>query len=166
MGYSHYWKIHKEIPLQYFKKIQSADIAFAELSDTHLNISLSTHPSHLYLCIEGIDKEAKESFYLTPMAVQFDFCKTAMKPYDEVVVATLNYAGTFEFFEWWSDGNKQDHRKAINLLKGFYQGGEATYTCDTERFEDLIDFNSALIQKLEILQGKRIKRQYNKEKHK
>ena len=160
MGYSHYWKIHKEIPLQSFKKIQSAAIAFAELSDTHLNISLNTHPSHLYLCIEGIDKEAKESFYLTPMAVKFDFCKTAMKPYDEVVVAVLNYTGSFEFFEWWSDGNKQDHRKAINLcrainlLKGFYQDGKANYTCATERFEDSIDFNSALIKKIDNLQGK------------
>lgn len=154
MGYSHYWKIHKEIPLQSFKKIQSATIAFAELSDTHLDISLNTHPLHLYLSIEGIDKEAHESFYLTPQAVQFDFCKTAMKPYDEVVVATLNYAGTFEFFEWWSDGNKQDHRKGINLTKRFCQGREATYTCATEKFESLIDYNSALIKKIDNLQGK------------
>jgi len=124
MGYTHYWKIHKEIPIQSFKKIQSAAIAFAELSDTHLDISLNTHPLHLYLSIEGLDKEAYETFYLTPKAVSFDCCKTARKPYDEVVVATLNYAGKFSFFEWWSDGNKEDHHKAINLY-----GREAIYTC-------------------------------------
>jgi hypothetical protein len=131
MGYTHYWKIHKEIPLQLFKKIQTAAIAFAELSDTHLDISLNTHPLHLYLSIEGIDKEAHESFYLTPMAVKFDFCKTAMKPYDEVVVAVLNDAGRSEFFEWWSDGDKQDHYKGINLY-----GHEAIYTCSGREVRD------------------------------
>ena len=127
MGYSHYWKIHKEIPLQSFKKIQSAAIAFAELSDTHLAISLNTHPLHLSLSLNGV--VGHETFYLTPQAVEFDFCKTAMKPYDEVVVATLNYAGTFDFFEWWSDGYKEDHQKGINLTKRFCQGHEANYTC-------------------------------------
>ena len=122
MGYTHYWKIHKEIPLQSFKEIQSAAIAFAESSDTHLAISLNTHPLHLSLSLNGV--VGHETFYLTPKETNFDFCKTAMKPYDEVVVATLNYAGKFEFFEWWSDGDKQDHHKAINL-----HGREAIYTC-------------------------------------
>ncbi len=122
MGYTHFWKIHKEIPLESFKKIQSAAIAFAELSDTHLEISLNTHPLHLSLSLNGV--VGHETFYLTPKETNFDCCKTAMKPYDEVVVATLNYAGKFEVFEWWSDGDKQDHHKAINLY-----GREAIYTC-------------------------------------
>ena len=106
MGYTHYWKIHKEIPLQSFKEIQSAAIAFAESSDTHLAISLNTHPLHLSLSLNGV--VGHETFYLTPKETNFDFCKTAM----------------FEFFEWWSDGDKQDHHKAINL-----HGREAIYTC-------------------------------------
>jgi len=129
MGYTHYWKIHEEIPLQSFKKIQSAAIAFAELSDTYLTISVNTHPLHLKLVIEGMFSDSHETFYLTPNKNNFNFCKTAMKPYDEVVVATLNYAGTFDFFEWWSDGDKEDHQKGINLTKRFCQGREANYTC-------------------------------------
>ncbi len=45
------------------------------------------------------------------------FCKTAYKPYDEVVVAILLYLESLEILTWSSDGNASDHKRGKQLLE-------------------------------------------------
>ena len=69
--------------------------------------------------INGFNEDANETFFLTPGSVSFDCCKTGQKPYDEIVVAVLNYAG-HGLLTWWSDGSDFDliSGRVLNQLAG------------------------------------------------
>jgi hypothetical protein len=40
----------------------------------------------------GVGDDSHETFHLTKASQDFEFCKTAMKPYDDVVVAVMREA--------------------------------------------------------------------------
>jgi len=115
MGYTHYWQIKKEIDTKSFKMIQAKASEIAFISEASVTITTNTHPLHLMLVIEGIGSDSHETFYLTPKDNKFGFCKTNHKPYDEVVVAVLNYTGHLKTFSWWSDGDNFDLEKGVTL---------------------------------------------------
>ena len=108
MGYSHYWKIEHDINLQAFKELQTVAAKVAEASDAPVGLSINTHPLYPSITVEGMASDAHETFYLTPKAVKFEFCKTARKPYDEVVVGILDYAHRRGLLKFTSDGNPDD----------------------------------------------------------
>lgn len=127
MGYTHYWKITERLDKDWDKwtsflpdamqimshASQKLDIAladaFGETKGDNM-ISLSG------VSMNGYGEESYESFVLTNEVTKFDFCKTARKPYDPVVVAILILAT--EYFgndiEVTSDGDRSD------LLEGYY----------------------------------------------
>jgi hypothetical protein len=115
MGYSHYWKIEHDINLQAFKELQTVAAKVAEASDAPVGLSINTHPLYPSITVEGMASDAHETFYLTPKAVKFEFCKTARKPYDEVVVGILDYAHRRGLLEFTSDGNADDLRAGERL---------------------------------------------------
>lgn len=115
MGYTHYWKVKEDIDERFFRMIQAKAAEIASKSKAPVTISINTHPLHLKLVIEGMFSDSHETFYLTPKKNTFNFCKTAHKPYDEVVVGVLNYAGHLNQFNWWSDGDNADLTKGVEL---------------------------------------------------
>lgn len=108
MGYSHYWKIEKDMHMQEFKHLQTVAAKIVEASDASVDLSINTSPLYPSITVEGMASDAHETFYLTPKAVEFEFCKTARKPYDEVVVGILDYADALGLLEFTSDGNFDD----------------------------------------------------------
>ena len=115
MGYTHYWEVKEKIKTKAFKRIQEKASKIAFISEASVTITTNTHPLHLMLVIEGIGSDSHETFYLTPNKNKFQFCKTNQKPYDEIVVAVLNYAGHHHSFSWWSDGDNFDLEKGVTL---------------------------------------------------
>ena len=67
----------------------------------------------------GIGDDGHETFLLTPTASDFDFCKTACKPYDKYVVASLALAKYHfgEDIQVSSDGEAEDWEEGLALLK-------------------------------------------------
>ena len=133
MGYSHYWKIEHDINLQAFKKLQTVAAMVAEASDAHVELSINTHPLYPSITVEGMRtvsesmslmaSDAHETFHLTPHAVKFEFCKTARKPYDEVVVGILDFAHKRGLLEFTSDGNADDLAVGRRLVEEGPIGG-------------------------------------------
>lgn len=77
------------------------------------------------IAFNGIGDLGHETFYLPgPDAVidsshdpKWDFCKTARKPYDVVVVAVLEAARSLGLLRWNSDGGAEAHKQGIELYK-------------------------------------------------
>lgn len=66
--------------------------------------------------VEGVNDDAHESFIIGFAHESWTFCKTAEKPYDEVVVAMLVAAAEIKpDFSWSSDGEDRDHAKGKAL---------------------------------------------------
>ena len=137
MGYSHRWKIEEDMTVQEFKHLQGIAAKIVEASDAPVEFSTKTHPLHLCIVVEGMASDAHETFYLTPKAVEFDFCKTARKPYDEIVVGILDYADALGLLKFTSDGNPDDLAAGRKLAS-------AHYDQDREQYEaDLVEYNKA-----------------------
>lgn len=70
--------------------------------------------------LNGVDEGAHEDFMLHRVN-NHDFCKTARKPYDAVVVALLIAASAVTAadgdFSWSSDGDDDDHREGQSLYE-------------------------------------------------
>ena len=120
MGYSHYWKIEEDMTVQEFNHLQSIAAKIAEASNAPVELSINTHPLYPSITVEGMASDAHETFYLTPKAVKFDCCKTARKPYDEVVVGILDYADALGLLKFTSDGNPDDLAAGERLASVHY----------------------------------------------
>jgi len=121
MGYSHYWKIEKAMQMQEFKHLQTVAAKIVEASDAPVEFSTNTHPMYPSITVEGIASDAHETFYLSNHATKFEFCKTARKPYDEVVVGILDYADALGLLEFTSDGNFNDLAAGRKLASAHYE---------------------------------------------
>ena len=121
MGYSHYWKIEEDMTVQEFKHLQGIAAKIVEASNAPVEFSTNTHPLHLCIVVEGINEGAHETFLLSPKAVKFDFCKTARKPYDEIVVGILDYANALGLLKFTSDGNPDDLATGERLASVHYE---------------------------------------------
>lgn len=74
-----------------------------------------------------------ETFYLTPSKDEWNFCKTARKPYDLLVVACLIAAHDILGYEVSSDGELEDWAEGIQLyLETVY---DFTNTSEEEKIE-------------------------------
>lgn len=68
------------------------------------------------IAFNGIEDESHESFVLPASGLgDFEFCKTAQKPYDEVVVAALARLAEVEGIKVSSDGNAADWEDGVKL---------------------------------------------------
>ncbi len=114
MGYTHYWEIHSDLDTpdqnhhvawyDFIGEVHKLEDAFQQVEP----ICGETTIEAVY--VNGIAEDGHEDFVLTPKVIEFDFCKTARKPYDTLVTAILTLAKDY-FGDWISvrsDGNEYD----------------------------------------------------------
>jgi hypothetical protein len=98
MGYTQYWK-HTGFTDEQWKKllgftmktIQNTDISIVNGAGDSDTVAKLTER---VITFNGENDDAHETFHLTKSSQDFEFCKTARKPYDEVVVAVMREAMT------------------------------------------------------------------------
>jgi hypothetical protein len=103
MGYTHYWRREteesKNVPTITWErfKIGAESIINQALDDGYAIISNLEDPADIILddiiCFNGVEEESHETFVIERVELDsFNFCKTARKPYDDVVVSVLAHA--------------------------------------------------------------------------
>ena len=122
MGYTHYWKFNQEpTPEKFTEFVEGVRQITATADEAGIPIGEELYKSD-YVRFNGVGDGAHESFYIElPVGDErYDdgFCKTAQKPYDTAVTASLILAKKIfgEDIEIRSDGNWSD-----------WQGGQLLY---------------------------------------
>ena len=140
MGYTHYWRADKttdwaaaypEIQLDATKIVKAAKARGIKLGDAWgEGKPLITEGM---LSLNGVGDEGHESFVLPTSLRDFDFCKTARKPYDLVVTAILLRAAHHapQGIEINSDGTWDEWKPARVLVEELF-GGLARCPFDEE----------------------------------
>ena len=89
MGYTHYWTIKEPISADAFAKLQDGIKAIIETAN-EAGISISNESTgDGTIAFNGAGRDAHETFVIQLGDTGFHFCKTAEKPYDAVVTASL-----------------------------------------------------------------------------
>jgi hypothetical protein len=118
MGYTHYWEIKKPLTEEVLKDISEKTQQIVDLAKEDGIIICNgmgeegSEPTitPTYISLNGCETEEEdnshESFYIRLEDKGFQFCKTARKPYDAVVVSILKYCkdNYSEYFKISSDG--------------------------------------------------------------
>ena len=122
MGYTHYWKFKQEpTPEKFTEFVEGVRQITATADEAGIPIGEELYESD-YVRFNGVGDGAHESFYIElPVGDErYDdgLCKTAEKPYDTAVTASLILAKKIfgEDIEIRSDGNWSD-----------WQGGQLLY---------------------------------------
>lgn len=126
MGYTHYYKIPKELNAKKFAKLSEELKCAAMLLPTESNSAQMNHKGMIYLAdgygenepeftseliaFNGRGEDAHESFYIQQKNnEESDFCKTARKPYDLMVcVSLMRLKHYFPKVHISSDGDESD----------------------------------------------------------
>ena len=93
MGYTHYWRqpngLSKGKWAEYIKDV--ALVLKGSGADIQFECDVTGCPAVTKHCVRfnGIEDEGHETFVMSPKKSDFEFCKTACKPYDKYVVACL-----------------------------------------------------------------------------
>ena len=138
MGYTHYWKITQRLDspnelhhISWYDFLEDVE-QIISFGYSHFEYAVADpmgerlqdyEISDKYIALNGFGSEAHESFVFTPAVIEFDFCKTAQKPYDNVVTAILILAKEYfpEWLEVTSDGTKADWQKGYYLFRASMQ---------------------------------------------
>ena len=122
MGDTHYWRPTRDLTEDEWDNIRQ--VAKTILKDNH-GIILDNEPTdsqNLSITYEsilcnGIGDDGHETFYLTrKMRNDFEFCKTAQKPYDKYIVAMLiAVAQITDSISVSSDGDQEDWLEGLQL---------------------------------------------------
>jgi hypothetical protein len=88
MGYTHYWTIKEPIDSDAFDKLQKGIKEIVETAN-EAGISISDESTDGVIAFNGAGRDAHETFVIQLGDTGFNFCKTAEKPYDAVVTASL-----------------------------------------------------------------------------
>jgi hypothetical protein len=88
MGYTHYWNIKEPISADAFAKLQEGIKAIIQTAN-EAGISISDESTDGTIAFNGAGRDAHETFVIQVGDTGFNFCKTAEKPYDAVVCASL-----------------------------------------------------------------------------
>ena len=104
MGYTHYWKMAKDLELSDDQKILLNYVMedHKDLIDQTDGPDFQTKDHMIFL--NGIGDEALETFGVPRKKSEFEFCKTARKPYDIVVCKMLLILSQSPGFSFSSDG--------------------------------------------------------------
>lgn len=114
MGYTHYWRSGR-ISKAAWASIEKDSAALLAASPVKLAFEYD-EPTKPPICddkqirFNGVGKEGHETFWLAASPQDFEFCKTASKPYDLIVVAILAVAAEYagESIQVSSDGTADD----------------------------------------------------------
>lgn len=136
MGYTHYFQMSKQPTESQWGRIVVAakqlEAALPEKTRTaggyHANDPLSLCPEETDISLieirfnggNGLDHE---TFLIHPHYREFNFCKTARKPYDLMVTAVLLACHHFAPGCWdiGSDGDPEDWQEAVALVRSVLQ---------------------------------------------
>jgi len=88
MGYTHYWTIKEPIDSDAFDKLQKGIKEIVKTAN-EAGISISDESTDGTIAFNGAGRDAHETFFIQLGDTGFNFCKTAEKPYDAVVCASL-----------------------------------------------------------------------------
>ena len=135
MGYTHYWTPKVASPKQWkafigvCKRLNKELPDYTETAGGYCNDELlviaggSGEGKPIFtnkeICFNGGNGMEHETFYLEPKKLDWNFCKTARKPYDLLVVACLIAAYEHLGYEVSSDGNYDDWKEGSYLLFGY-----------------------------------------------
>lgn len=113
MGYTHYWNHTPRCEDAEWTVVCTIVRNILDITHVPLQYEYDTPKPPVVdgmgIRFNGVGDDGHETFFFDREDSGFNFCKTAMKPYDEVVVAVLialarNYPG----FSWTSDGDYAD----------------------------------------------------------
>jgi len=137
MGYTHYWSHKEDFSPSEWQTIRLKTRALLHYTKAAIRLEFDSHLAALVdeheIIFNGVGDDGHETFHVTRLrrslmsheqeinGARFGFCKTACKPYDEVVLAILMYMSDRfpRKFEISSDGDigKTDGDKARALLE-------------------------------------------------
>ena len=112
MGYTHYWDndgfTEKQWTLARYRMrriIAHSDVDVRSEYDDSRAPAITDSDIHF----NGVGDDGHETFFVAKEGGS-EFCKTARKPYDEIVVAALGMLSNLNpNFRWMSDGDPEDH---------------------------------------------------------
>lgn len=84
-------------------------------------------PSHDSVVANGLGSNGHETLFISHDMEDFEFCKTARKPYDAVVVASYIYAQENFGLIFESDGDSEDHKTGMNLYRSVISNDSKKY---------------------------------------
>ena len=139
MGYTHYWSMSNDFtPAEWQLICGAARNVITKFNDFGNSVKLAREyddistPAEItdeHIRFNGLGDDGHETFLIPreiPEAPEwrqgepdFQFCKTARKPYDDAVVAVLIYIRQEcpGKFEWSSDGDLSEHDDGLKLLR-------------------------------------------------
>jgi hypothetical protein len=108
MGYTHYWKMDKDLEVTLDQKILMGYVLedHKDLIDQTDGPDFQTEDHLVFL--NGIGEDAHETFAVSRRTTEFEFTKTARKPYDIVVTKMLLILSLSDGFTFSSDGIWED----------------------------------------------------------
>jgi len=113
MGYTHYFQLKETPTEQAFTKFSNGARQLAQASGIRLNTEFTNES----VIVNGIGKDEHETLVINKVSKRWEFCKTARKPYDEVVTSTLILAKyLFPSMYLSSDGNWGEWREGRELF--------------------------------------------------
>ena len=114
MGYTRYWTIKK---LEEKKFNHFIHICKIVVEGSHVPLTIE-YVDDNGVCFNGVEDDGHETFEIRRYDTGFQFCKTARKPYDEIVCAILDFASNIfkEDIEVSCDGDNDD-QESINKYK-------------------------------------------------
>lgn len=120
MGYTHYWKVENDFEVEDWKELCKLSRKIISLSSVPVQFEDDDNKAPLInnqlIRFNGVGVDGHETFMLSRQAQDFSFCKTARKPYDEIVTAILYAASSSYDFSFTSDGMVAEHADGIALL--------------------------------------------------
>jgi hypothetical protein len=139
MGYTHYWRPQvREFNAEKFAQLVDGARKIIEASGVPL---ADVNIDETGIRFNGVDADSHEDFWLLrDNARDFEFCKTAEKPYDIVCVAILCLAHQLlgDEIEISSDGGATDWEDGLRLLWSVFGEGDFPFDEDgiRERFTE------------------------------
>lgn len=117
MGYTHYWQKTKETkPETWTKFTEFVKKAIKLATKDYIKICDAMGEGNFPIVDEsevsfnGFEEDSHESFYIRIEQTNgFNFCKTARRPYDAVVVACLIKAEELGVIDKWSSDGKDEN---------------------------------------------------------
>lgn len=116
MGYTHYFQLHRELtPVEMEAFLRGAE----SIINMAWDIALEVERTDDYIRVNGVGAESHEDFLISRTGLEWDFCKTNGKEYDEVVTAIIILARYLfpQDFTVDSDGDWSDWSRGRELFK-------------------------------------------------
>lgn len=122
MGYTHYWEDTPQGTDAQWDQVKREAQKIFDATDIPIQRDYENDEAPLIddetIWFNGVDDDGHETFAIHRGSSSFNFCKTALKPYDTVCVAILRMLVTeLPGFKWTSDGDHGDFAAGLELYE-------------------------------------------------